>query len=904
MFRIFSIICMLFSISSIKSQSTDYNRIINSKLEKEKKIIIIDSLLSKVKLKQSDSLGYYYSNFSSWLYANSEHANAIKFGEKAILEINRKKRIDTILLQETLYKLGVFLQKSKPKDAIKYYSSVIKLNSLHKKAYYKLGYVNLKINNPIKALDYFEITAMLLKNDNSSLLHNTCLQIINICSNFGDLEHLKKGIIYGKYVDSLIQNSKLNKYKFSIKLRLASLYNKHKTLDVEKSKKLYFEALKIAKTENDSIKISLIFKWLGNLYNTTDYKKSLRYLNQSLDFSKKHDSVNLRELYYNYSLTYARKGDYLKSIMYNHKSLQYFIGNDLVNFKEKDKQLLMQIKNKLVLLEILPTLADTYLKLFKNYKKEIYLKKSIEYFKLTDYVIDLAKINSNEFKSKLFWRKISADIYGKAIKACYLNNNIKEALFFMEKNKALLLVEDIVTQNYRLTIDIPKKLLDKEINYKRQLSTINQILNLNSNDSILKLKIDLQRELHTFQDSIYKGENKRNIEPEILTVTDIQNDLNENEVFISYHVSKDNGFGIVTNNDNGYVIFISKQKTFFQELNDMIRFKKELRLYLETLKKPFENKTDIENFNEKSYAIFNKLFPTKTIKELIQNKKIIISSNDILTFLPFESLVTQKESNNYLIYSSEISYTYSMSFQEENKKRNRLPQKEFLGIAPIQFVDSLAKLPNTKKEIANLKKIFTGKLLTNENATKHNFNLISNDYNIIHFATHADASDTNEPWIAFKNKKLGLSELYTTKTQADLIVLSACNTSLGKIETGEGVMSLARGFFYSGANSVVSSLWNVNDKVTSEIMISFYKKLKKGDTKSKALHEAKLNYLNTHSKAELSPYYWSTFVLMGDTGELALVDSGLNYSYIIVVGLVILVCFIFFSRRFSQKIKV
>ena len=72
-----------------------------------------------------------------------------------------------------------------------------------------------------------------------------------------------------------------------------------------------------------------------------------------------------------------------------------------------------------------------------------------------------------------------------------------------------------------------------------------------------------------------------------------------------------------------------------------------------------------------------------------------------------------------------------------------------------------------------------------------------------------------------------------------IFVLSACNTSLGNIKEGEGVFSLARGFFYSGANSVVSSLWNVNDKSTSQIISSFYENLEKGKSKSSALRLAK-----------------------------------------------------------------
>ena len=90
---------------------------------------------------------------------------------------------------------------------------------------------------------------------------------------------------------------------------------------------------------------------------------------------------------------------------------------------------------------------------------------------------------------------------------------------------------------------------------------------------------------------------------------------------------------------------------------------------------------------------------------------------------------------------------------------------------------------------------------------------------------------------------LKLHELYTYKNNADLVVLSACNTSLGEVAVGEGVLSLARGFFYSGANSVISSLWNVNDVATTSLMNNFYTNLKDNQTKAEALTNAKRKYL-------------------------------------------------------------
>ena len=170
----------------------------------------------------------------------------------------------------------------------------------------------------------------------------------------------------------------------------------------------------------------------------------------------------------------------------------------------------------------------------------------------------------------------------------------------------------------------------------------------------------------------------------------------------------------------------------------------------------------------------------------------------------------------------------------------------------------------------------------------------SKDVLKIHLATHANASAN--PWIAFADQKLGLHELYTSKNQAELVVLSACNTNMGTIESGEGVFSLARGFFYSGANSVVASLWNANSKSSSEVLSDFYKNLKDGQTKSEALRNAKITYLKSRSLSDASPYYWACFVVMGDNQPIAFPTS-YGSVFLWIISLMCVIAFLFFTYR-------
>ena len=139
-----------------------------------------------------------------------------------------------------------------------------------------------------------------------------------------------------------------------------------------------------------------------------------------------------------------------------------------------------------------------------------------------------------------------------------------------------------------------------------------------------------------------------------------------------------------------------------------------------------------------------------------------------------------------------------------------------------------------------------------------------------------------------------LKEIYATKNQSEMVVLSACNTLSGDLKRGEGVMSLARGFFYSGAKSVVSSLWPVTDESGKDLMISFYKNLDKGYSKSKALREAKLNYLETAKATELKhPFYWAGFVVVGDNAPLV----ASRHPIWIYIGIVLVLVLIYFFRR-------
>jgi CHAT domain-containing protein len=147
-------------------------------------------------------------------------------------------------------------------------------------------------------------------------------------------------------------------------------------------------------------------------------------------------------------------------------------------------------------------------------------------------------------------------------------------------------------------------------------------------------------------------------------------------------------------------------------------------------------------------------------------------------------------------------------------------------------------------------------------------------YRYVHFATHG-LLDSERPGLSSlvlsmvdeqgkpQDGFLRANDIYNLKLPAELVVLSACQTGLGKEIKGEGLVGLTRGFMYAGAARVVVSLWNVNDKATAELMTRFYEKmLRQGARPAAALRAAQVEMWK--QKQWQSPYYWAAFTMQGE----------------------------------------
>jgi len=731
--------------------------------------------------------------------------------------------------------------------------------------------------------------------------------LTRICHLIKTKESLINGNTFGKAADSLtkIINTSLNQ-QFYIKYNLALTYNEEENLNFDKALHYYNEGLAISKQTKDSIKIREAYLGLGNLHNVFDKEKSLQFYKTAISFTKKNDTSFFSDLHYGLGHTYSIWEDYKTSLKYRHKALKILTGNDFLQTETISIQFLTNFKHKRQLLINLEQLAQTYLNYYEVKKNNDFLEKTITYFKMCDVLIDNLKTNSSGFKSRLYWRKLSTDIYGKAIKACYLNNDLENAFYFMEKNKALLLLEDINNKSFKRTLQLPPDTLEQSNILKKNIAIINNhIINerkwsKNDIDSLKKQRIDLEIEL-----SVLEGDTKAetlDIETTILSLQKVQNNLKNDEVLVEYHISIDDGYGILTNKDNGYALFITKNEAQLFEINNLNELQNEITSLINKFKTPFKTKENINTFNVLSNTVYNKLFPSKRIQKLIKGKTLNIAPDSYLSLIPFEALSTSTDSASYLIRDAEVHYIYSYSFLKSIENTQNNSSSKSLAIAPVTFKhNNLATLTNSEQEVSAIKNYYSGSTLLNKQASKVNFlkalNTTSNG--IIHIASHANAQDKVAPWIAFNDENITLEELYLTQNNASLVVLSGCNTSLGEQEIGEGVMSLARGFFYSGSQSVISSLWSIDDRSTSEITTDFYKNLGEGQTKATALHNAKLNYINTHNLSEASPYYWSALILLGENDTLP--SPKTPWLIYLIITLIVGLAILFFIKR--KKVK-
>jgi len=310
----------------------------------------------------------------------------------------------------------------------------------------------------------------------------------------------------------------------------------------------------------------------------------------------------------------------------------------------------------------------------------------------------------------------------------------------------------------------------------------------------------------------------------------------------------------------------------------------------------------IVKLKTQSQQLYQKLFQPLE-PHLASARKLIIVPDGALAYLPFETLAGEPKraaaAAPYLIERFAISYAPSASALAALRALKQNNTSEAKGIIafgdPVYGKDETAtangaasergydfrRLPYTRAEVNEIaalfppteRRVFLGAAAQEANVKAEPLS----QYRYAHFAAHALIDEerparsgivlsapTDSKAESKEDGALQMSEVMRLKLNADLVTLSACRTGLGQLLKGEGMIGLTRAFLYAGSESVVVSLWNVNDIATATLMKAFYKNLKQGSVKDDALRQAKLEMIRGRQQAWRHPYYWAAFVLVGD----------------------------------------
>jgi CHAT domain-containing protein/tetratricopeptide (TPR) repeat protein len=341
--------------------------------------------------------------------------------------------------------------------------------------------------------------------------------------------------------------------------------------------------------------------------------------------------------------------------------------------------------------------------------------------------------------------------------------------------------------------------------------------------------------------------------------------------------------------------------------------------------------SEASSFAKISNAIYTRIlkpvidsFPEKRINSLV------IIPDGLLAYLPFDILVTSRKKEDttyatlsYLLRSYVIRNIFSAAQLPDEDGENTY-SVTYMGFAPDYrnvrwqtYVMPGNKFASTLihnvEEITAAASFFDGKVFMQNEATEETFRTVSGDGKVLHLSMHGFVNDLIPSYSALlftssdsTNGKdpdndgiLHLHELYNIPINAELAVLSACETGSGRFTRGEGIMSLGRAFRYAGCENIIMSLWKVNDNTTSRLMKALFSNLNNGMGKDQALRKAKLDFINkSDNKFFAHPYYWSGFVLAGDSAPVF--DRSYNWHYIVgltVMIAVALTVLVYFLKR-------
>ena len=712
--------------------------------------------------------------------------------------------------------------------------------------------------------------------------------------------------------------------------------------------------IRFASTSGAFVKVARTHNYIAEGYlEMDDYTKALHHHEASLNIlietydNKKHPEI--AGGYLRIGQFYQRIGETDKSL----ENLQKALVFNLANFDALDPwdhpHKKDTVFDRMLYLQVLSEKGEILGKIGNNDRKHLHAADTT--WQLATRLIHNLRIDYHNESSKLELLDKSRKVYENHLHTLYHlyaqtqdPRYLERAFNTTEQTKATLLHEGIKAVKARNFGGVPKEVIRLEQNLRIKLAyNEKRIFDMENSpepadpQDILAIKARYFDHKVSYDSLIrlleekYPGYHHLKYKKDVNSTSDIQGRLAPRTAVVEYMLTDSllYIFKITNSNFNMERVILP---TGFE--NDLFAFIQGLR-----------DRTSAIAWREDEYAQYRKtaysLYQT-LLAPVLGNEgeveKLIIVPDGMLSYLPFECLVTGNDmASPYLIKNINTRYAYSASLMVEEDLTGKVTAENFIGFGPqysegsvfasargLELLDSatraaLAPLKFNQEEVKYIADLLSGRAITGSQVSENTFRELAPRAKILHLAMHALIHDENPRYSGFlfssaqnnipgqvdsiryeSDNFLHAFELYNMQLNSELAVLSACETGFGKLQRGEGIMSLSRAFRYSGSPNLVMSLWQADDEATYDLMKAFYRGINQGLPKDEALRKAKINYLDTHDRTH--PYFWANFVLIGDDKPVG-VDSGMpTYLWYTIAGVVFLLLLsIYLQRRRSSE---
>jgi len=482
--------------------------------------------------------------------------------------------------------------------------------------------------------------------------------------------------------------------------------------------------------------------------------------------------------------------------------------------------------------------------------------KAIPYYKRAIEGVESirSRLESEDLRSSFFEEK--SGIYAGMISAALQTGDPEEAFNYNERARSRAFL-DILGSKPQLArqsalIDEERALQERLAGLKAQLSNYEDV-EADAESPDPGEEIEAVEKAYTDFLAKVRKENKEhaslmNVEP--LTLREVQGLLEPDSTLLEYFILQRQVVVWIVERDRLQVVTAPIER-------------KALLARVSALRDSAVEAGDKEKFAIASRGLYNLLLGPAL--RHVRGKELVIVPHDALHYLPFQALLSPDD--RYLIQDYPIHYLSSASLMQFTHAKRRTTAERALVLGNPTLGDEAYNLRFAEREAREVASVYPkSAVYLRADASKPRAVTLSPNYDMLHFAVHAELNE-NDPMssallLAAEGKedgRLKVEEIFSLDLKTSMVVLSACETGLGKLGSGDELVGLTRAFIYAGAPSVVTTLWKVNDRASYELMREFYQQLKTRK-KSEALRQAQLKTMRDFPE----PFYWAAYELTGE----------------------------------------